>query len=76
MDSTMILEIWDMLRSYIPTKEKYNAAEQFVRYLQDQEVSKAVLLELRENCEYVDEVLSDLESEYLDDELYYDDDED
>ena len=80
MDESLIMEIWDTFREYIPDKNKEMAANQYVDFLLgkdldaetlggymgfDPYLDDAIKSVLDENAEYEDE---DEDSEYYEDE--------
>jgi hypothetical protein len=82
MDESLIMEIWDMFREYIPDKNKEMAANQFVDYLLGKDFKPSELEEFIGYDPYLDsaiKVVIDEESEYEnheDDDYRYDEDED
>lgn len=81
MEESLIIEIWDTFRQYIPDKNKETAANQFVDFL----VGKDVEIETLESLQGFDPFLDDAitlvleEHKALDgeeDEVDYGDDED
>ena len=80
MDESLIMEIWDTFREYIPDKNKEMAANQYVDFLLGKDLDAetlggymgfdpyldvAIKSVLDENAEYEDE---DEDSEYYEDE--------
>lgn len=81
MEESLIMEIWDMFREYIPDKNKEMAANQFVDFLLGKDVSTADLEGFMGYDPHLDVAIKavlDEESEYSDeDEDYgYNEDED
>ena len=71
MEDTVLIQIWDILKAYIPKKELPTAAEQLVTYLEgDDIVSTSELNELGGSCPIIAEVLANLydDIEEFDDE--------
>jgi hypothetical protein len=71
MDHSVLVEIWDIFKAYIPKKELPFAAEQFMSYLYDSDIHETALSELITSCTILEEAHSNLseEIEYeLDDE--------
>lgn len=80
MDESLIIEVWDTFKEYIPEKNKENAANQFVDYLVGKDVEIATLESLKGFDSFLDEAIDlvleehknlDGEEDSLDD--YYDD---
>ena len=52
MEDTVLIDIWDILKAYIPKKELSSAAEQIVNYLNGDTTAQA-LSELAENLSLI-----------------------
>lgn len=81
MEESLIMEIWDMFREYIPDKNKEMAANQFVDFLLGKDVSTADLEGFMGYDPHLDVAIKavlDEESEFSDesDDYGYDEDED
>ena len=68
MEDTVLIDIWDILKAYIPKKELSSAEEQIVNYLNGDTTAQA-LSELAENCPAIAQALEELNDiEEFDDE--------
>ena len=68
MEDTVLIDIWDILKAYIPKKELSSASEQIVNYLNGDTTAQA-LSELAENCPAIAQALEELNDiEEFDDE--------
>lgn len=82
MDESLIMEVWDTFREYIPDKNKEMAANQYVDFLLGKDISTADLESYMGYDTYLDTAIKtvlDEESEFEDedsDEYGYDEDED
>ncbi len=80
MEESLIIEIWDTFREYIPDKNKEMAANQFVDFLIGKDVETSVIEGLSGYDPYLDDAIENVtgEKEYSDkdDEDYYEEDED
>lgn len=77
MDESLIMEVWDIFREYIPDKSKETAANQFVDFLVGKDVDGAALESLLGYDAYLDEAIRYvLDTDDLGDEDFDDDDED
>jgi hypothetical protein len=80
MDETLIMELWDTFREYIPDKNKEMAANQYVDFLLGKDVDTDTLEGYMGFDPYLDDAIKavlDEESEYEDeDEDMYGQDED
>lgn len=80
MDESLIIEIWDTFKEYIPEKNKEIAANQFVDFLLGKEVDIETLESLQGFDSYLDEAIDIIleENKNLDGEEDegYDEDED
>ena len=66
MDEGLIMDIWDTFKEYIPEKSKNTAAEQFVDFLLDNDISIDVLERLQGYDPHLDhaiEVIIDQDAE-------------
>jgi hypothetical protein len=80
MEEHLIIEIWDLFKEYIPGKNMDIAANHFVDFLVDKDVSTSVLEGLQGLDNHLDEAIKALlrEEEGFDeeeDELDFEDDE-
>ena len=66
MNEHVIVDIWDTVRSYIPSKERAHAAEQVLLLLETNGIDKTVIAELCELCPVFADVYDDM---YATDEL-------
>jgi DUF1680 family protein len=80
MDESLIMEIWDTFREYIPEKHKDTAANQYVDYLLGKDVEIAVLEGFIGYDPHLDDAIKNVvdESNALDEDNdgYYEEDED
>lgn len=77
MDESLIMEVWDIFREYIPDKSKETAANQFVDFLVGKDVDGAALESLLGYDAYLDEAIRYvLDTDDLGDDDIDDDDED
>ena len=68
MEDIVLIDIWDILKAYIPKKELSSAAEQIVNYLSG-DTTALTLNELAENCPAIAQALEELNDiEEFDDE--------
>lgn len=72
MEDTQIMEIWDLFIEHVPDKSKDIIANQYVEYLINQDIELEVLESLIGNDDYLDDAIE----EALEEEAYYQDDED
>lgn len=72
MEETQIMEIWDLFLEHIPEKNRDIVATQYIEYLVNQDVELDVLESLIGNDDYLDDAIE----EALEEEAYYQDDED
>lgn len=72
MEDTQIMEIWDLFLEHIPEKNRDIVATQYVEYLVNQDIELDVLESLIGNDDYLDDAIE----EALEEETYYQDDED
>lgn len=82
MEESLIIEIWDTFKQYIPEKNKETAANQFVDFLIGHDTELSVLESLKGFDPHVDDAIDIVLEEYKglnDDEEYedygYDDEE-
>jgi DUF1680 family protein len=81
MDESLIMEIWDTFREYIPEKHKDTAANQYVDYLLGKDIEIAVLEGFVGYDPHLDDAIKNVvdEAKALDgdeDTGYYEEDED
>ena len=70
MEDTVLVDIWDILKAYIPKKELSSAAGQMVNYL-NEDTTAHYLSELGDNCPAIAQALEELnnvEEEFNDDD--------
>jgi hypothetical protein len=68
VEDTVLVDIWDILKAYIPKKELSSAAEQVVNYL-NEDTTAHTLGELADNCPAIAQALEELNDvEEFDDE--------
>tara|TARA_Y100001949_G_C15834874_1_gene263651 strand:+ start:118 stop:357 length:240 start_codon:yes stop_codon:yes gene_type:complete len=70
IDTEIIVETWQVLKEYIPEKDREKAGAHFINMLQDNGVERDVLDEL---CE-ADDILESAVIDVLDEEPWDDDD--
>lgn len=71
MDESLVMEIWDTFREYIPDKNKEMAANQFVDFLLGKDLEASDLESFMGYDPHLDEAIKtvlDEESEYEDEE--------
>lgn len=73
MDEQQIIDIWDTFKDYIPEKQRDTAANQFMDFLLDQEVTTDTFESLKGYDPHIDQAL-DLVMEEFSDQDEYDDD--
>ena len=80
MDESLIMEIWDTFREYIPEKNKDTAAAQYIDFVLGKDVETAVIEGLVGYDPHLDDaiknVLVDEGYEEQDEDGYYEEDED
>jgi hypothetical protein len=80
MEETLIIEIWDTFREYIPEKNKEMAANQFIDFLLGKDVETSVIEGLSGYDPHLDDAIktaiADDEVADADDSEYYEEDED
>lgn len=69
-DIESVREMWNVLKEYIPAKEKQEAADHLIPLIVDMDYPDSEFQSLVRSCRYLEEAAE----EYLDDDL--DDDED
>lgn len=80
MEESLIIEIWDTFKEYIPEKSKETAANQFVDFLVGKDVEVETFESLQGFDSYLDEAIKLILDEYKgldeDNEQGYEDEED
>lgn len=84
MDESLIMEVWDTFKEYIPEKNKHTAAQQYVDFLLGKEITSETLEGYIGYDPHLDDAINevvehddDRDHEADDDEEYdFDDDED
>jgi hypothetical protein len=81
MEESLIIEVWDTFKEYIPDKNKELAAHQYVDYLLGKDIEVGVLESFMSYDPYLDiaiKAVVDEEKEFDDEENdgYYEEDED
>jgi len=81
MDESLIIELWDVFKEYVPEKNRETAANHYVDFLLGKDVDEAILEGLTGYDPHLDDAIqlalgdeSDNSEEEIDD--YYDEDED
>jgi hypothetical protein len=78
MEETLIIEIWDTFREYIPEKNKEMAANQFIDFLLGKDVETSVIEGLSGYDPHLDDAIktaiADDEVADADDSEYYEED--
>lgn len=72
MDESLIMEVWDIFREYVPEKNKETAANQYVDFLVGKDVDGATLESLIGYDAYLDDAIRyvlDADGADLDDDL-------
>jgi len=78
MDETLIMEMWDTFKEYIPEKNKDMAATQYVDYLIGKDVDSSILEGLVGYDSHLDDAIKQAlaeeggDSDDLEEEDYYD----
>jgi len=75
MDESLIMELWDIFREYIPDKNKEVAANQYVDYLLGKDIEPSTLEGYMGFDPYLDDAIKlvvDEASEYEEEEEDYD----
>lgn len=72
MEETLIMEVWDLFREYIPEKNREMAANQYVDFLLGKDISVDDLSAYTGYDPHLDEAIKSV----TDDENSYEDDED
>ena len=74
MEESLIMEIWDAFREYIPDKNKEMAATQYVDFLLGKDVDASIIEGLVGYDNYLDDAIKNaLQDEGLDDSIEEDD---
>jgi hypothetical protein len=80
MDEALIMEVWDTFKEYIPEKNKDMAATQYVDFLLGKDVESSIIEGLVGYDSNLDEAIKHALAEEgfddVDEEEYYDEDED
>jgi len=80
MEETLIIEIWDTFREYIPEKNKEMAANQFIDFLLGKDVNTSVIEGLSGYDPHLDDAIktaiADEDLADLEDDEYFEEDED
>ena len=80
MEESLIIEIWDTFREYIPEKNKEMAANQFIDFLLGKDVETSVIEGLSGYDPHLDDAIktaiADDDVADADDSEYYEEDED
>ena len=72
MEDTQVMEIWDLFLEHIPEKNRDIVATQYIEYLINHDIELDVLESLIGNDDYLDDAIE----EALEEEAYFQDDED
>lgn len=65
----MLIDVWGLIKSYVPSKDKSVVAERFIDIALDHGIEDHELRELMGNDEELDEIIKEnLDAEYVDDE--------
>lgn len=73
MDDTLIIEIWDTFKDYIPEKNRDNAATVFVDFLVSKDVDDVVMESLLGYDSHLDSAIAVVLDEYRSDDVDLDD---
>lgn len=80
MEEALIMEVWDTFREYIPDKNKEMAATQYIDFLLGKDVETSVIEGLVGYDPHLDDaiktVLVEEGTDYVEEDEYYDEDED
>jgi hypothetical protein len=80
MEETLIIEIWDTFREYIPEKNKEMAANQFIDFLLGKDVNTSVIEGLSGYDPHLDDAIktaiADEDLADSEDDEYFEEDED
>ena len=81
MEESLIMEVWDIFREYIPEKNKEIAANQYVDFLLGKDIEVSELEGLMGYDPYLDDAIKTVlqeekEFEDAEDDDYYEEDED
>lgn len=74
MDEQQIIDIWDTFKDYIPEKQRDTAANQFMDFLLDQEVTTDTFESLKGYDPHIDQALDLVMEEFSDQDEYDDED--
>jgi len=81
MDESLVMEVWDTFREYIPDKNKEMAANQYVDFLLGKDISAEVLGGFMGYDPYLDDAIKTVIDEFKEldddqeDDSYYEDEE-
>lgn len=65
----MLIDVWGLIKSYVPSKDRSVVAEKFVDIALDHGIEDHELRELMGNDEELDEIIKEnLDAEYVDEE--------
>jgi hypothetical protein len=67
VNSTVLIQTWEMLKAYIPKKELPLAAEQLVNYLYEEGYLE-IVDELAETCTTIEQIANEFDKEEYDEE--------
>lgn len=81
MDESLIIEVWDTFREYIPEKHKDTAAAQYIDFLLGKDVELGIIEGLSGYDPHLDDAIKNVVDEenaeaMEDDDNYYEEDED
>lgn len=76
MDESLIMELWDLFREYIPEKNKDMAANQYVDYLLGKDIAPDVLETYMGYDSHLDDAIKTVVDEYSEGDSDSDYDED
>ena len=69
METQMLIDVWGLIKSYVPSKDRSVVAEKFVDIALDHGIEDHELRELMGNDEELDEIIKEnLDAEYVDEE--------
>lgn len=75
MDEQKIIDIWDTFKDYIPEKQRDTAANQYMDFLLDQEVTTDTFESLKGYDPHIDQALDLVLQEFSDQDEYDEEDE-
>jgi len=81
MDESLVMEVWDTFREYIPDKNKEMAANQYVDFLLGKDINAEVLEGFMGYDPYLDDAIKTVINEFKEldddqeDDSYYEDEE-